>query len=477
VGQLLGWQPEELTAAGTDLGGCAERVQRAAGDVSAVRSGLGPVWSGAAAQAADAHTARRAGQLDELAAVVHTAGSVLVRAGGQLQQAHAALQAALSAAAAVGCTVGAGGAVSPPARPAAPAALTGRPLTDWQHQQDGVEAHLAGVASRLTGQVEAALDAAGAADAAAQTALAGLVVPPVSPAPRPTRVDLPGGDWGAWPLAAPAYAPTRQPERHWWERAGSALGDAAGWAGHRAADVAGDVRDGAEEVADALYDTGSYAVTHPLELVPMVADAGVLVGGAFLMAAGATGEVGGVALDATGVGAAVGVPLNLASAAVIATGAGLAGVGASRFGDDMSTMYDEAQDSTSASRPTRSTGGDRPAGGPPDGPPSSVLQHQRHLAELRADMAKPHVQEPRLAELLDELYRDGATVGSGSTAAAVREELLTGGSVRGLHHTQKAENMIRALEKWLSAHPQAGSGDRAAAENVVLDLRAALKGE
>jgi hypothetical protein len=50
-------------------------------------------------------------------------------------------------------------------------------------------------------------------------------------------------------------------------------------------------------------------------------DAAATVQGLFEMGGGAGGEVGGVVLDATGVGAIVGVPVNVASAAVIAHGA------------------------------------------------------------------------------------------------------------------------------------------------------------
>ena len=45
------------------------------------------------------------------------------------------------------------------------------------------------------------------------------------------------------------------------------------------------------------------------------------LGGIALMMLGGTGEVGGVALDATGVGAVAGVPINIAAAGVIAAGA------------------------------------------------------------------------------------------------------------------------------------------------------------
>lgn len=51
---------------------------------------------------------------------------------------------------------------------------------------------------------------------------------------------------------------------------------------------------------------------------------------------------------------------------------------------------------------------------------------ERYKDSLRAEMGRPGVADPRLAELLDKLYGPGAEVGSGSTAAAVRNEFQTG---------------------------------------------------
>ena len=78
---------------------------------------------------------------------------------------------------------------------------------------------------------------------------------------------------------------------------------------------------------------------------------------------------------------------------------------------------------------------------------------------------------------MDEMYRDNATVGSGSTAAAVRHAGATGQMVGGKTHTEKAEGMVTALEKWLRNNPTASPGDRAAAENVLKDLLDALSGK
>jgi hypothetical protein len=64
-----------------------------------------------------------------------------------------------------------------------------------------------------------------------------------------------------------------------------------------------------------------------------------------LMVLGAGGEVGGVALDATGAGAVIGVPANVVSAGVIATGGAMAAAGT---GDLM--MHMSSDDSVSPMR-------------------------------------------------------------------------------------------------------------------------------
>lgn len=103
-------------------------------------------------------------------------------------------------------------------------------------------------------------------------------------------------------------------------------------------------------------------------------------------------------------------------------------------------------------------------------------RHEAYVDRLRADMQKPVVSDPVLQKRIDALYRPGATVGSGSTAAAVRRELQTGMPVGGRLHSQKAENSIVGLQKWLDKHPTAKPADKAAAENVIRDLKNALRG-
>lgn len=109
-------------------------------------------------------------------------------------------------------------------------------------------------------------------------------------------------------------------------------------------------------------------------------------------------------------------------------------------------------------------------------------RHEKFLTELRAAMGKPSTKDPDLSHMMDELYRDNAQIGSGSTAAAIRHELATGAKVGGKEHIQKGEDAVRFLERWLRrqdglpADARASRNDIAAAENVLKDLQDALAG-
>lgn len=78
---------------------------------------------------------------------------------------------------------------------------------------------------------------------------------------------------------------------------------------------------------------------------------------------------------------------------------------------------------------------------------------------------------------MDDLYRDGAKIGTGSTADAVRYENQTGSAVGGVYHSQKAQDYSTALQRWLDGNPGASFSDRSAAQNVLKDLQNALKGK
>ena len=103
------------------------------------------------------------------------------------------------------------------------------------------------------------------------------------------------------------------------------------------------------------------------------------------------------------------------------------------------------------------------------------IAHEAYKDILRAQMSKPIVANVELQNILDELYRANAKIGSGSSAAALRYEKVTGMSVSGKFHEIKVMDKSRELTKWLKNNPTASAGDRAAAENVLRDMSNALK--
>ncbi|PJE07628.1 MAG: NAD(+)--arginine ADP-ribosyltransferase [Mycobacterium sp.] len=106
------------------------------------------------------------------------------------------------------------------------------------------------------------------------------------------------------------------------QAAARTMGAWANVALHYAEDVAQVV---AADTINAVATVGNAALHHPEDLFAMAA-------GAELMAGGAGLEVPGVLLDATGVGALIGVPVNVAGAGMIAAGATMAGGGAIDLG-------------------------------------------------------------------------------------------------------------------------------------------------
>ncbi len=101
------------------------------------------------------------------------------------------------------------------------------------------------------------------------------------------------------------------------------------------------------------------------------------------------------------------------------------------------------------------------------------IQHEAVKTLYRQHMEKPSVQDPKLARVVDWLYRTDASIGSGSTADAARLERTSGSgaTVEGKTHVQKSENAIKFMKGWLSINLTASPGDRAAAANILLDLK------
>ena len=73
------------------------------------------------------------------------------------------------------------------------------------------------------------------------------------------------------------------------------------------------------------------------------------------------------------------------------------------------------------------------------------MAKEKLLDDLSVIMQKPHVEDKKLANITNALYRENAKIGNGSTGAAVRFENKTGQAVEGRLHTQKAQNYIEGL--------------------------------
>jgi type VII secretion system ESX-1 substrate len=142
-----------------------------------------------------------------------------------------------------------------------------------------------------------------------------------------------------------------------WSRIGHDIGTALSDAGHFAEDVGTTVLSATASVGNAmLHDPGSV---------------GEMLAGTAVMALGAGGEVGGFALDITGIGAALGVPVGVVSTAVMAGGAGLAVTG-------MHTVASDAAGPDQVNMSSSSGGGGGGGGetGPGDGASNRIRPAQ-----------------------------------------------------------------------------------------------------
>jgi len=102
-------------------------------------------------------------------------------------------------------------------------------------------------------------------------------------------------------------------------------------------------------------------------------------------------------------------------------------------------------------------------------------QIQQALKKVNwSKVPKPNVQDPKLQNIVNQLYRPGAQIGNGSTADAIRYEKATGCPVGGRWHAQKGWDYVRALQRWLQQNPNASASDRQAAQDILDDLLDAL---
>mgnify|MGYP007089154426 CR=1 FL=1 len=86
------------------------------------------------------------------------------------------------------------------------------------------------------------------------------------------------------------------------------------------------------------------------------------------------------------------------------------------------------------------------------------------------------VENPKLRNIVNDLYRSGTKVGSGSSMDAFRLEQLTGGTVGGKTHAIKLLNYRTALQKVWSNRANLSAGDRQITKQLLGDIQNALSG-
>ncbi|CAD7289842.1 hypothetical protein LMG7974_01927 [Campylobacter majalis] len=106
----------------------------------------------------------------------------------------------------------------------------------------------------------------------------------------------------------------------------------------------------------------------------------------------------------------------------------------------------------------------------------NVASYEKYKKDLISKMGKVQVKDVKLQKIINTMYREGAKIGSGSTADAVRYELKTGQKVGNKLHIQKAIDNINALNKWLKNNPRANKSDIDTAQKYIKDLTNAING-
>lgn len=93
----------------------------------------------------------------------------------------------------------------------------------------------------------------------------------------------------------------------------------------------------------------------------------------------------------------------------------------------------------------------------------------------------PNATDAKLQNLVKDLYkgvRMNPRIGDGSCADAIRHELANpGAQVGGRGHVTKGREYSQGLTNWMKRNPNASGEDRAAAQQILDDLTAALGGD
>jgi len=189
----------------------------------------------------------------------------------------------------------------------------------------------------------------------------------------------------------PRPAAKKQDQLPWYKKAGRVL------------------KHGAESVVDA----GGYLMSHPDDSLRLGGDAAGVAAGYAMFLLGDAGEVGGFALDATGVGAVAGVPVNVASAGLIATGVTTAALSGAQFAKDARDTMNEA----------RSSGDGGGSGGGPESRFEPKIEKQLEKRGWSQESVDETIQNPdKTVSTRDTRWRPDGTQRNDSATAYIDKD-------------------------------------------------------
>ena len=106
---------------------------------------------------------------------------------------------------------------------------------------------------------------------------------------------------------------------------------------------------------------------------------------------------------------------------------------------------------------------------------NSVLEESNALGTARDNLLNS-AENPKLKNIVNDLHRPGAQIGSGSSMDAFRFEQLTGGTVRGKSHFQKLIDYRTALQRLWANKATLSVSDQQIVKSLLNDIQNALSG-
>ena len=93
-----------------------------------------------------------------------------------------------------------------------------------------------------------------------------------------------------------------------------------------------------------------------------------------------------------------------------------------------------------------------------------------------SDRALNTAKNPKLKNIISDLYRPGAKIGNGSSREAFRFEQKTGQLVGGKSHSIKLLNYRTALQRLWRSRSNLSEGDKKIVKRLLTDVQNALSG-